>query len=182
MTQLVGETKHAETGSRPDYSVTVNNVLTGFIEVKAPGKGADPRKFKDEHDKVQWTKFQRLPNLIYTDGNAFSLWRDGERQRSIVKLEGDVDDAGDKLAAPSSLLALISDFLTWTPIVPKSARELAPLAARLCRFLRDETLDAMQDSASPLLDLASDWHLTLLPDASHERFADNYAQAVTLDS
>jgi hypothetical protein len=179
LTQLVGETKHAETGSRPDYSVTVNNALTGFIELKAPGKGADPRKFKDEHDKAQWTKFQRLPNLLYTDGTAFSLWRDGEREGPIVKLEGDVEEAGAKLTAPDGLLALIHDFLTWTPIVPKSARELAPVAARLCRFLRDETLDAMQDSASPLLDLAEDWHLTLLPDASHERFADNYAQAVT---
>jgi hypothetical protein len=179
LTQLVGETKHAETGSRPDYSVTVNNALTGFIELKAPGKGANPKRFTNEHDKAQWTKFQRLPNLLYSDGNAFSLWRDGERQGQIVRLVGDVEDAGAKLAAPESLLALIHDFLTWTPIIPKSARELAPVAARLCRFLRDETLDAMQDPASPLLDLAEDWHLTLLPDASHERFADNYAQAVT---
>lgn len=179
LTQLVGETKHAETGSRPDYSVTVNNALTGFIELKAPGKGANPKKFTNEHDKGQWTKFQRLPNLLYSDGNAFSLWRDGERQGPIVELDGDVEEAGAKLAAPDTLLALIHDFLTWTPIVPKSARELAPLAARLCRFLRDETLDAMQHPASPLLDLAEDWHLTLLPDASHERFADNYAQAVT---
>lgn len=179
LTGLVGETKHAETGSRPDYSVTVNNALTGFIELKAPGKGADPKKFKDEHDKAQWAKFQRLPNLLYTDGNAFSLWRDGERQGAIVKLAGDVEESGADLTAPDSLLALIHDFLTWTPIVPKSARELAPVAARLCRFLRDETLDALQDPASPLLDLAEDWHLTLLPDASHDRFADNYAQAVT---
>ncbi|HEX8225765.1 MAG TPA: type ISP restriction/modification enzyme [Allosphingosinicella sp.] len=179
LTQLVGETKHAETGSRPDYSVTVNGALTGFIELKAPGKGANPKKFSNEHDKTQWAKFQRLPNLLYSDGNAFSLWRDGERQGPIVELDGDVEEAGAKLAAPDTLLALIHDFLTWTPIVPKSARELAPLAARLCRFLRDETLDAMQEPASPLLDLAEDWHLTLLPDASHERFADNYAQAVT---
>ena len=179
LTQLVGETKHAETGSRPDYSVTVNNALTGFIELKAPGKGANPKKFTNEHDKAQWAKFQRLPNLLYSDGNAFSLWRDGERQGPVVQLDGDVEEAGAKLAAPNSLLGLIHDFLTWTPIVPKSARELAPVAARLCRFLRDETLEAMQDPVSPLLDLAEDWHLTLLPDASHERFADNYAQAVT---
>jgi hypothetical protein len=80
VTQLVGETTYAETGSRPDYSVTVSNALTGFIELKAPGKGADPRNFKDDHDKVQWAKFQRLPTLLHTDGNAHSLWRDGARQ------------------------------------------------------------------------------------------------------
>ena len=33
----------------------------------------DPRKFKDPHDKEQWDKPKSLPNLIYTDGNAFSL-------------------------------------------------------------------------------------------------------------
>ena len=42
---------------------------------KAPGKGADPRKFKDVHDRAQWDKLHSLPNLMYTDGNAFSLWR-----------------------------------------------------------------------------------------------------------
>lgn len=178
-TQLVGETSHAETGTRPDYSVTVASALAGFIELKSPGKGADPKRFKDKHDSGQWTKFKALPNLIYADGNAFSLWRNGERQGDIVKLDGDVEVAGSKLSAPLSLLALFHDFLTWTPIAPKSAKELAPVAARLCRFLRDETLEAMQQPGSPLLDLAADWHLTLLPDASHERFADNYAQAVT---
>jgi hypothetical protein len=48
----------------------VNNALVGFIEVKAPGKGADPRRFNEEHDKKQWSKLKTLPNLIYTDGNA----------------------------------------------------------------------------------------------------------------
>jgi len=48
MTRLVGETKHAETGSRPDYSVTVNNALTGFIELKAPGKGAGRRNSNND--------------------------------------------------------------------------------------------------------------------------------------
>lgn len=178
-TIMVGETSHAETGSRPDYSVTVANALTGFIELKAPGKGADPKKFADAHDKAQWQKLKALPNLIYTDGNAFSLWRSGEREGAIVRLNGDVEDAGPKLSAPPTLLALIAEFLSWTPIVPKSAKDLAPLAARLCRFLRDETLEAMEQPGSPLIDLAKDWHLTLLPDASHARFADNYAQAVT---
>jgi len=177
--KLVGETQHAETGSRPDYSVTVGGALVGFVELKAPGKGADPKKFADPHDKAQWKKLQALPNLLYTDGNAFSLWRSGVREGDIVKLDGDIETDGGKVAAPPALLSLISDFLTWEPIPPKSARELASLAARLCRFLRDETLDAIEDKTSPLLELAEDWHLTLLPDATPERFADNYAQAIT---
>lgn len=66
----VGESSLAELKTRPDYAVSVGNALVGFIEVKAPGKGADPRRFKDRHDREQWDKLRSLPNLIYTDGNA----------------------------------------------------------------------------------------------------------------
>ena len=44
---LVGESTLSALGTRPDYAVTVRSALTGFIELKAPGKGADPRKFTD---------------------------------------------------------------------------------------------------------------------------------------
>ena len=70
---LVGETTLGQLKTRPDYAVTVSNGLVGFIEVKAPGKGADPRRFDDPHDKAQWGKLKSLPNLLYTDGDAFSL-------------------------------------------------------------------------------------------------------------
>ena len=43
----VGESSLRELKTRPDYAVTVRNALVGFIEVKAPGKGADPRRFRD---------------------------------------------------------------------------------------------------------------------------------------
>jgi hypothetical protein len=85
---FIGETTLSHLKTRPDYAVTVSNALVGFIEVKAPGKGADPRKFSDPHDKDQWDKLKSLPNLIYTDGNAFSLWRDGELTGKIIHLEG----------------------------------------------------------------------------------------------
>jgi hypothetical protein len=146
--------------------------------VKAPGKGADPRKFKDPHDKGQWAKLKALPNLLYTDGNALSLWRDGDSV-GIVKLQGDIESSGSKLAAPPELLPLIEDFLSWQPIPPKNAHELATTSARLCRFLRDEVLEQMEPEDSALRDLAKDWRGLLFPDASDEQFADGYAQAVT---
>lgn len=37
----VGETSLSELKTRPDYAVTVRQTLVGFIEVKAPAKGAD---------------------------------------------------------------------------------------------------------------------------------------------
>ena len=65
---LVGESTLSALGTRPDYAVTVRSALTGFIELKAPGKGADPRKFSDPHDKRQWQKLKSLPNLLFSDG------------------------------------------------------------------------------------------------------------------
>jgi len=95
---LVGETTLTDLKTRPDYAVTVGIALVGFIEVKAPGKGADPRKFNDPHDNERWAKLKSLPNLIYTDGNSFSLWRDGKPEGAIVHLEGNVETSGAKLA------------------------------------------------------------------------------------
>jgi len=108
---FIGETTLSHLKTRPDYAVTVSNALVGFIEVKAPGKGADPRKFVDPHDKDQWDKLKSLPNLLYTDGNAFGLWRDGELVGKIVHLEGDVETSGAKLVAPITLAPTIDDFL-----------------------------------------------------------------------
>jgi len=176
---LVGETTLADLKTRPDFAVTVSKALVGFIEVKAPGKGADPRKFSDPHDKDQWEKLKSLPNLIYTDGNSFSLWRDGKLEGSILHLDGNIEIAGARLAAPDSLLPLISDFLRWSPIPPKTAKQLAEISARLCRFLRDEVIEQMARRSLGLTALAEDWRKLLFPQADDPEFADYYAQAVT---
>lgn len=50
----VGESSPVDLKTRPDYAVTVKRTLVGFIELEAPGKGADPRRFQDRHDQGQW--------------------------------------------------------------------------------------------------------------------------------
>ena len=176
---MVGETSLADIKTRPDYAVTRANALIGFIEVKAPGKGADPRRFRDPHDREQWAKLQSLPNLIYTDGNGFSLWRNGELVGHVVLLQGDVETAGVTLAAPDGLVSLFADFFQWEPQPPRSARELADTTARLCRLLRDEVTEQLGRGSPSLTNLATDWRKLLFPSATDEAFADGYAQAVT---
>ncbi|MBI1178959.1 MAG: N-6 DNA methylase [Alphaproteobacteria bacterium] len=176
---LVGETSLAEDRIRPDYAVVVRNALVGFIEVKAPGKGANPRTFKDRHDKTQWERLKSLPNLIYTDGNSFGLWRDGERVGELIRLEGDVETSGEDLAAPTGLVALIADFLGWQPQSPKNPKRLAEVSARLCRLLREEVGEQLRKGNAGLTSLAQDWRKLLFPEASDDSFADGYAQAVT---
>jgi Type ISP C-terminal specificity domain/N-6 DNA Methylase len=175
----VGEAPLTELETRPDYAVTVRDGLVGFVELKSPGKGADPRRFRDRHDKEQWQKLQSLPNLIYTDGNEFSLWRSGELVESIVRLEGDIATSGANLDAPPSLLRLFDNFLRWEPLPPRNVKQLAELSARLCRLLRDEATEQMAIGSPALTALAADWRKVLFPDATDAQFADGYAQAVT---
>ncbi len=174
----IGESSLSDLQTRPDYAITVENALVGFVELKAPGKGGDPRKFKDKHDRAQWEKLQPLPNLIYTDGNVFSLWQNGELTGDVIRLDGDIETAGTALKAPQGLLTLFESFLNWRPIAPASAKALAETTARLCRLLREEVTEQLEKKAEVLTGLADDWRRWLFPDATDERFADGYAQAV----
>jgi len=179
-TELVGETKLSDLMIRPDFAVTRKGALIGFIEVKAPGKGADPAKFPAKsHDRAQWEKLKALPNLIYTDGNAFSLWRDGKRVGDIVYMQGDIRSAGKALKAPADLVTLFTTFYQWDPIPPRSPRQLAEITARLCRLLRDEVVEQLERKAPGLTSLKDDWRNLLFPHATDAEFADGYAQAVT---
>ena len=175
----VGESSVSDLNTRPDYAVTVHKALVGFIELKAPGKGADPRRFKDPHDKEQWEKLHSLPNLIYTDGNAFSLWQNGELVDSVITLIGDIESAGNKLQAPPGLLSLFERFFRWEPIPPSNAKDLARVSACLCRLLRDEVTEQLVLGSKDLTSLENDWRRLLFPEANDKTFADGYAQAVT---
>jgi hypothetical protein len=117
--------------------------------------------------------------LIYTDGNAFSLWQDGELIGSVITLIGDIESSGNKLQEPPGLLSLFEKFFQWKPISPRSAKELAHVSARLCRLLRDEVTEQLALKSEALTSLAMDWRKLLFPEANDETFADGYAQAVT---
>lgn len=179
--QVVPEVQASEWRVRPDLGVLVNGLLTGHMELKAPGKGADPAHFSG-HDREQWHKLRNLPNLIYTDGNTWALYRNGERQGAIVRFAGDVVAEGRAAVddhAAQNLYVLFQDFLRWQPVVPSSSRALAKLLAPLCRLLRDDVLAALRDPQSNLSLLAADWRRYLFPDADDLQFADAYAQTLT---
>jgi len=182
-----GETKLAGRLGKPDYAVHAAKLLAGYVELKAPGKGADPRRFTG-HDKAQWKRFQVIPNLIYCDGNEWGLYRDGKAVRPLVRLSGDVAAGGKKAVANKdapAVVGMLTDFLSWQPIIPRKAKgnvdlkAFAAMLAPLCRMLRDDVTDALRDPQSPLVQLAEDWRQLLFPDASDEQFADAYAQTVT---
>ncbi len=55
------------------------------LKSRLSDKGADPRRFKDEHDRVQWDKLKSLPNLVYTDGNRSRSQPSANSRRHAVE-------------------------------------------------------------------------------------------------
>ena len=185
--ECVGEPSLPDSLGRPDYAVHVGGLLTGYVELKAPGKGAHARQFRGR-DRAQFKRFSGIPNLLYTDGNEWALYRSGEHVGSIVRLAGDVTKMGRRSASPEDAAALerlLLDFLAWKPIVATDAKggvDLARFAeqiAPLCRMLRDDVLGELKDPHSQLVLLQRDWRQLLFPDATDKQFADAYAQTVT---
>jgi len=179
--QALGEV-HVDDIGRPDYAVFCNSALSGYLELKHAGKGGDPRRYRVKHDKAQWERFQNFPNILYTDGNEWCLFQGGPESGRLRRLSGSVETDGAKAVTAedaASIEGLLRDFLTWNPIVPANASQLAEMLAPLCRLLRDEVKSAMADKDSPFVQLAKEWRSTLFAGADDDRFTDAYAQTVT---
>ena len=181
-----GEASLPDRLGRPDYAVHRGGLLAGYVELKAPGTGADAARFRGR-DQAQFKRFSAIPNVVYSDGNEWALYRGGERVGRIVRLAGDVASDGRKAVGAedtSALEPLLRDFLSWEPVLPldRGGRldlgGFAGLLAPLCRLLRDDVAEALGDARSPLVQLAGDWRQLLFPDATDEQFADAYAQTV----
>ncbi|MFO7484071.1 hypothetical protein [Oceanibaculum nanhaiense] len=180
--QAKTEAHLAEHKVRPDIAVYAGKLIAGYMELKAPGEGADPARLKGAHNKAQWEKLKNLPNLIYTDGREWALYRSGERFGGIVRFEGDPGEDGGKAVSEEDarrLEPMLRGFLGWDPTVPHRPRELAAYLAPLTRFLRSEVEAALEIEGSAVNGLANEWRQFFFPDADNARFADAYAQTVT---
>ncbi len=174
------EVRPDDVDGRPDIGVLTDRLLSGLVELKRPGLGARAERFTGAN-RQQWNRFKSLPNLIYTDGSEWSLYRTGELVQR-VRVADDVSTGGANSIDPSSisdLRTLLIDFLHWDPIVPSTAEGLATFLAPLARVLRDEVETALQRSDSALQDLFGEWGGLLFPEGDHDQFADAYAQTVT---
>ncbi|MEU4143278.1 type ISP restriction/modification enzyme [Streptomyces parvulus] len=180
-----------ELGIRPDYAVQVNGVVSGYIEVKKPGLSVDPADFTGRN-KAQWERLRDLPNLLYTNGTEWRLFRDGVQLGDTVRFTSTLKSAGERLAPadPGAFDALLQAFLLWAPPPIRQVSRLVQHIAPLCRLLRGAVLEQLAAEAKspeaeentharPFSGLKSDWRKLLFPSADNVTFADGYAQAVT---
>ena len=173
------EVRQDDVEGRPDMGVIADKLLVGHIELKAPDVGARPEQFTGANRR-QFQRFCALPNLIYTDGTTWSLYRSGERVGRVA-IAADIRDGADGLLADKlpNFRTLLADFLQWSPITPTNAAALAQFIAPLSRILRDEVSAALVRGNEPISLLANEWRGTLMPEADDEQFADAYAQTLT---
>ncbi len=173
----------SELGARPDFAIDVADGPIGFIEVKRPGKGADPDAWPEgSHDGRQWQNLRLLHNVLYTDGREWALYRDGVRVGPIARVVGDLERAGRSLRPADDALGwVLEEFLYWP--THRSLRALVRTTARLCRYLREEVAAVLEQEQTagetPFTRLADDWRRTLFPRLTPEQFPDAYAQTIT---
>ena len=165
----------------PDFAAVADGALCGYVELKAPGEGADATRYRGRN-KEQWERFRSLPNVVYTDGNEWCLYQNAEAADALLRFRKDIRTHGAAAVTDADadrFATIAAKFLAWSPVIPKNSKDQAVLLAPLCRLLRGDVAEALRDPDSPLHPLAADWRALLFPEADDERFADAYAQTVT---
>jgi hypothetical protein len=183
---------------RPDYAVETTGRITGFLELKAPGHHVTPDGFT-KRDREQWELMRRLPNVLYSNGHTWCLYRGGPRPLRTVRLDGDLYRAGSRMRTRDSdgaaIQDLLADFLGWQPARVTTVRQLVTSIAPLCQYLREEVLEqlaierrlpdgprARRRAPKPFTALAHHWSTVLFPSADGQDpdhlFADRYVQTI----
>lgn len=185
------EVREQEGAVRPDLGVLVSGVLTGHVELKAPGVSLDPSTYgRTTHNYRQWQRLHELPNLLHTNGIEWRLWRYGEPVMAPAHVHAlDLTKVSGRLTAPGSLERMVTDFLGWKPVPITSVSKLVETLAPLARMLREDVAESLreerrakkagkEDHELPLLGLSRDWRRMLFPQAKDDEFADGFSQTV----
>ena len=187
---LYPEVELTELEVRPDYAIRINRVIAGYVEIKQPAVSIDPSTFRGRNKK-QWERLRNLPNLLYSNGQSWALYQNGEQVGVTAHLTGALTTAGRKLIVQDGQFErLLRGFVTWQPSTVRLISQLVRSIAPLCRLLRHEVLDQLDRETAnmrggqakeeqPFTVLAEEWRRLLFPTADNKTFSDGYAQAVT---
>ncbi|MFI2348434.1 type ISP restriction/modification enzyme [Streptomyces sp. NPDC019443] len=181
---------------RPDLAVRIGKLprnIVGYVELKSPDKSVIHPGELNQRDRRQWEGMAKLPNLIYTNGQTWIMYRSGQQHGDTIHFEGDLRTAGSRLRLPiageTAFETMLTAFFSWQPHPLTSMRDVVAQVAPLCTLLRDAVHDRLDAEAGhprhqrPFTDLASTLEVDLFPttDDRDKRaaFADRYAQSVT---
>jgi hypothetical protein len=161
-------------GVRPDFGILVDERFAGWLELKAPGTGTDPKGWSGRNQQ-QWRLLAGLDNLLLCDGQNLQLYRNGEPESEAVVLpylESDWDS--------EDTARVLRRFKSGHPTPIRSARDLAHSLAPLARDLRIRISAGLAPKTKvPSIRRARDiWRDLLHEEITDDRFADALAQVI----
>ncbi|MEV6740597.1 type ISP restriction/modification enzyme [Streptomyces sp. NPDC051104] len=181
-----GQSRVQRLGIRPDFAISTGGRTIGHVELKQPGRGVEPQKWSPKsHDRKQWEKIKALPNVLYTDGYHWAVYRFGVQLGPTGRLLGDLDTGRRQLVvADNGFERALTHFFTPAPVIHGSIDELVRRIAGICALLRDEVAERLTREEHGQADaafsiLAGNWKDLLFPDAQPAEFADHYSQTLT---
>jgi hypothetical protein len=175
----VNEAKRVACGA-PDFTILIQATAEpwtlGYVEAKDVGTPLEAEQASGQLKRY----LAALGNLVLTDHLAFRWYVDGEK-RAEARL-GTL--AGSKITVPNgaedSVEALLTAFLSHSPEKIKSPAQLAARMARLTHLIRDMVVAALEtkSASQTTSELRTAFSEVLLPDLSHDDFADMFAQTL----
>lgn len=181
-----GQSSIKRLGVRPDFAISTGGRTIGHVELKQPNRGVDPQKWSAKsHDREQWEKLKALPNVLYSDGYDWAVYRFGVQIGPVGHLVGDLLTGNRQLTpAEDGFERAIALFLAPAPLTLSSIGELVKHIARICALLRDEVTERLTreehgEAVAAFSILAGNWKDLLFPDALPAEFADHYSQTLT---
>lgn len=152
---------------RPDIALIKHGELPrAFIELKAPAKPSDPKKWTTPHDKRQYERLQELAHWSASNFAEFYLFERDKLQGHAIVVPAEALDPSmpDKSADliveahdPTRFLDLLSRLARAQPPAAGNAEQLAELMAHSARIVKSAVrervgeLDAEKDRYDPLM-------------------------------
>ena len=179
--QVINEPARIKNVGAPDYSISKNKAVLGYIEVKDIGDSDLEGK---KENKEQFNRYKKaLPNLIISDYLRFYIYQNGEliEKMTLANIEE------GKIIANEQDFALFNNSIkNFTTFVSQSLTQPAQLAklmagkAKLLESIIHKSLlsDEHTQADDSLKDQYEAFKSNLIHDLSEQDFADVYAQTI----
>ena len=170
-------------GGNPDFRLwNGRDRIIGYIEAKKP---TEERLDSIENSEQLKRYRSTFPNLILTNFLEFRLYRNGEREQSVLAARPFVLNTlrtPPPLEKPDELLALLERFLDFALPQTFTAESLALELAKRTRLLREvvgEQFHDEQNAPGMLSGFFEAFRTYLIGSLAAEDFADLFAQTIT---
>jgi len=176
-------TQHEAGVGFPDITVRHGKEITGWVEVKLPGKSLDHQDYVKQFLKYK----NSLENVIFTNLQEWELWQwdrsDKENPKRMKRVSFDLTKV-DSAENQKDFLGMLVSFFEYQPTLAKTPKQLALALARKTRLLSQQveeavlTAEQQEEKNNELLKLKNLFEKTLIQDLDVHQFANMVAETV----